>query len=423
MKRLIAFFMCFMLISALFIPCEEYNAATSKNEPLSPALQIISNREPMAKSVVGESEIRFSERDFLLACGNSDMDYIIITELPSFSMGQLYLGELLVSFGQKIAMSSIDLLSFVPNKNVNEASFTFMAENSEYEKKCNLFFLDSANYSPVSAECDESFFSLQTYKNVKIGGRMVIDDPENDEVRFEIVSYPKNGLLTFLDRNSGDYEYTPVKNFTGDDSFKYAAIDKYGNRSAVITVDIEVKASKYGRIYTDMVNSTAHYGAIYLTDRKIMSAYEDESGSVFMPDLAVSKGEFVFYVMKALKIKPSNNYTDVVMASIPSEYRPYINAANQMGAIYEDISDFDFSASLTRSEACYIIGALLDIGKMKSETVFADGDKIPEYAYDSLQVMAQLNIISVNYGNAEPDKCLDRAECARILSALMLRNN
>jgi hypothetical protein len=109
------------------------------------------------------------------------------------------------------------------------------------------------------------------------------------------------------------------------------------------------------------------------------------------------------------------------MVSFPSEMRPYINAANQLGAIYGDIDSFDFSSAITRSEACYILAALLDAEKMKSETVFADGDDIPEYAYDCVQTMAQMNIISVNFGNAEPDKCIDRAECARILGALISR--
>lgn len=420
MKKITAFILCFIMIGAAAMSNEHFFAKNDGKEMLSIAFQIISGREPMAKSVVGDETIAFTARDFTLSIGAS-VDFVTITSLPAYSTGCLFLGDLNVSEGQRINMSSIDQLRFVANKGVKEASFCFSADDGVYEKECRLFFLDGSNYSPVSLGCDESFFSLCTYKNVTIGGRMVADDPENDEVRFEIVSYPKNGLLKVLDRYSGDYEYTPVKNFTGDDSFKYRAVDKYGNRSAVISVSIDVKRSRQGVIFKDMVYSPLHYGAILMTDKGIMTAYESADGMVFMPDIEVSKGEFITYAMKALNIEPNYSYKDVVMANIPTEYRPYINAADQKGAIYSNIEDFDHSVGISRSEACYILSALMDAGIMKTEAVFADGDKIPEYAYNSVQAMAQMNIVPVENGKAEPQKLITRAECARILSAIISR--
>lgn len=421
MKRLIAVMICIITVAGMFSPALCYGAGEKDSVPLSLALQIISSKEPMVKSVVSENITKFSVKDFSVALGKDDFKYLVITELPAFSTGQLYLGELPVSIGQKITYSSLDDLTFVPNNNVKESSFSFRADDCEYNKECKLYFLDSINYSPVSNGCDESFFTVTTFKNIKVCGRMVIDDPENDDIRYEIVAYPQNGLLKLLDRTSGDYEYTPIKNYIGDDSFSYRAIDKYGNRSAVIKVNVEVKRSKYGRVFTDMVNSAEHYGAILLSDKNIMPTFKTAEGLSFMPEVEVTKGEFILYAMKALDIEPDNDYTDVIMADIPNEYRPYVNAANKIGAIYEDIDKFDYSGYITRSEACYILDSLMNIGVMKSEMVFADAEQIPEYAYDSLQTMAQMNILPVSFGKAEPDKLLDRAECARILSLLLMR--
>ncbi len=421
MKRLVALIICMVTVVGVLGSALCYGAGEKDAVPLSLAFQIVSSREPMAKNVVSEDVIKFSVRDFSVALGKDDFKYLVITELPAFSTGQLLLGELPVSCGQRITYSSIDSLTFSPNNNVKEASFSFRADDCEYDKECRLYFLDTTNYSPVSNGCNESFFTVTTFKNIKVCARMVIDDPENDDIRYEIVSYPQNGLLKFVDRTSGDYEYTPIKNFVGDDSFSYRAVDKYGNRSAVITVNIDVKRSKHGTVFTDMVNSSAHYGAILLSDKNIMSTFKTAEGVSFMPEVEVTKGEFILYAMKTLGIEPDSDYTDVVMAEIPNEYRPYVNAANKIGAIYEEIDEFDYSSCITRSEACYILNSMMNNGVMKSETVFADGEKIPEYAYDSLQAMAQMNILPVSFGKAEPDKLLDRAECARILSSLLMR--
>ena len=52
-----------------------------------------------------------------------------------------------------------------------------------------------------------------------------------DEISFEVVKYPDNGMITMFDRESGEFRYTPSKDHTGKDSFEYVVRDKYGNNA------------------------------------------------------------------------------------------------------------------------------------------------------------------------------------------------
>ena len=66
------------------------------------------------------------------------------------------------------------------------------------------------------------------------------NDPDGQIERFEIVRSPRHGRL----RRYGDqWEYTPSRDFWGDDSFDFVAVDDEGLRSRAETVTIEVVES------------------------------------------------------------------------------------------------------------------------------------------------------------------------------------
>jgi len=241
-------------------------SAKSNTPPVSPALEHISQRTlTLTKSCLKNNEISFTAKDFEDALGVKRLESVTVVSLPLVTEGRLMLSSLEVMRGQTISHSNLGKLRFVPNPANNrsetqEASFTFVGTSSagsgSYEVACNMYVLDELNFAPTAASVDESALCWSTQKEIPVWGTLRAHDPEGDEVRYEIVSYPKKGVLS-MRTDFGDYIYTPVDGYTGKDSFSYAAYDKYGNRSEDVTVTLDISKRACDVEYGDMAGHWA----------------------------------------------------------------------------------------------------------------------------------------------------------------------
>lgn len=416
---------CALVISAIFILTLVPKASAKTGKPLSPAFNVIAASNPMIVSAEGGGTITFSASDFKDALGIKKLDSIVITSLPSASAGELKLGSLTVTKGQVITASSISSLTFIPKNGTEMAEFTFTAGTS-YDCTAVMYFPDERNYSPISLGIDESFFKLKTYKNIAVSGNMRCVDPEGDSVRYEVVSYPEKGLLTVKDRVSGEYTYTPMKNYMGSDSFSYVAVDKYGNRSEKITVDISVSRSGGVAVFKDMIYDSAHYGALLLDSMGILKGRKDEGENVFMPDKAISYGDFLKASMTAAKTPLKTvapNEIGEALTSHPKEYQPYLLTAYELSLINaEGLKELDCNRELTKAEACVILDALIGAEDTTAIPVFDDIESVPSYALDSVCALYEIGVIRAENGVISPSDSLTRGDCAEMLAAILNRN-
>ncbi len=422
MKRLIILFMLISLtIGAFGICCY----ARDNAELLSPALMVIANNTEMIKSEKNGNKIVFSAEDFAAASGDNDFSLLKIESLPEPSSGALMLGGLEVFEGQTISRSSISSLTFLPRAGAMKTGFLFSIDGEEYAFNCSMYFLSEDNYAPTSAGVDESFYAIETYKNIAVQGKMRCDDPEGDAVIYEITKNPKKGLVTLKNRSTGEYVYTPTRNFAGKDSFSYVATDKYGNRSAEITVDVWVSISEEGIVFRDMIGDSAHYGAIMLHDEGIMKGSKDEYGDVFLPNMSVYYGDFLAMAVKAAGIKFEESLSDEIgdeLKSVPTEYKKAVSVAFNSGMIgKEEVACFDCTRYVTKAEACVIINNLLDISPSKIQPVFSDIDKVPENALDAVCALIDAGLMITDNGEVSANESLTRADAAILLSELMKR--
>src|SRR5262249_46008229 len=93
------------------------------------------------------------------------------------------------------------------------------------------------NHAPIA-----SGQNVTTAKNTAVSIRLTASDPDNDPLTYTIVSQPHNGTLS---GSGAARTYTPVKNFTGSDSFTFKVNDGKLD-SNVATVSITVSAAKGG---------------------------------------------------------------------------------------------------------------------------------------------------------------------------------
>ena len=424
MKRLVII-LILLSISLCIVPISAtYCQGGRESELLSPALKVIAWNTDMVKSEITGKNVVFSPEDFKTLSGKGNIDYLEIESLPETSSGRLMLGTLEVFEGQKITSSSLSSLVFVPNAEECEASFAFNIDGDEYGYSCVIYYLTDENYAPTSAGVDESFYNIKTYKNISFYGKMRCDDPENDAVKYEITQIPKNGLLTVKSRSSGEYIYTPTKNFAGKDSFSYVAVDKYGNRSAEITVDVSVSRSKSGVVFRDLIGERAQYAAITLHEKGIMTGFVDGYGDVYLPNMSVYYGDFLKIALEAAGTEgdvTASKEIEGEIGKIPSEYRDSLASAYSMGYIeLEDVVSFDCTRMITRAEAWVIVNKILDISPSKNMPVFSDIDNMPDEALSAVSALINAGFM-IDGGEASADEDLTRADAAILLSELLNR--
>ena len=398
------------------------------NAPVSPALNVIASDMSLVKSAESESVISFSASDFENFIGVNKVKNVTFTFLPDEHVGVLMLGALRVVKNQKIDRENLSDLYFVSNDGVKYGEFEFSIEGgAQYNVTCKMYFLDGANYSPTTSFVDQSFFEIKTFKNIAINGKMIAYDPENDDLTYEIVTGTKKGLLTVHAKETGEYTYTPMKNYVGSDSFTYVAVDKYGNRSEPFEVVIKVNNSKNGTVFYDMIGDRAHYGAILMVDKGIMEMEKDDGHTVFMPEHTVSRAEFVTMAMKAVGIEPDEVSVTVFKddSEIISGYKGYVSAAYRMGFISGVDSEgsvfLNPEESITRAEACVIVGNIIGTDKARVEPKIEDASTIPEYAYDTVCALVFAGIVDTDDGRVFADEYLTKAAAADILSGVIER--
>jgi len=398
-------------------------------ELISPGIFILAERGTMAKSGMRGSELCLSRDDFSRALNLRNVSEITFTSVPPDTDGKLLVGNTVIRSGQTVSGSNISLLTFrAANEAVGGTSFTFAPNGEAYDIRCSLYFLDEVNYAPTVSIAPAVSLDVSTYENVTHYGKLSAFDPDGDECIYEIVSYPKRGLLT-LSGDDGEYVYTPDRDFVGKDSFCYVARDKFGNYSASAEVSVEVSRASLSSVFEDMSDSDAHSAAIKLSEAGIMSGTQIGDGYYFQPDKAVSRSEFVVLAMQTLGIREVNalrtsGFADD--ADIPASMRGYIAAAHELEYINGTLVDgklcFLPNESITRAEAAVIVSRMIEAATPVISPSFDDENDIPAWAASSLSSLSAMGIIDTNDRKIEANEVMTRGDTAKMLVAVMRVN-
>lgn len=398
-------------------------AATGSDAPVSPALAIIADCTPMAKSGVIGNEILFSPEDFERALNVSRVSSITVTRAPDVSDGELLIGSVVVKAGQTISRENLSMLSYASRRaDSREAEFEFCVGEQGYSMTCQMYLLDGVNHSPTTAAPKE--VTVSTYRDIAAYGKLYAHDPEGDELTYQIVSYPEHGIALLYD-NDGRYVYMPNRDFTGTDSLRYVVYDKYGNYSSAATVKLEVSRNSASLVYHDMKWNAAYGAAVKLSERGVMGGTQVGDSNYFYPDKTVSRGDFLVMAMKAAGI---TNLPDVDTvgfadeADIPAQMKPYVSAAARAGYIeavsMEGKRYFLPEREITVAEAARICANILELEYDGSVAVSVDNSTIPASAREAVLALAARSIIDSG-SIKDYTASITRADAAIMLAALV----
>lgn len=223
------------------------NAQTEEEVMLTPAFNVLSYRQRSVKSGIVGEKMYFSLGDFEQALGVCGFEYIIVTDAPDKALGVLKVGSLTVGDGQKIYSSLLPMLEFYPaSSEVDMAVFSFCGDltTSKSEITYTLRLIEKLNYAPTSAGIYGGGESIEAVCGESVAGMLCASDPEGDDIKYEIVKYPKHGTITRFSSEDGVYTYTADTNYYGEDSFSFVAVDEYGNYTQRVDIPIKVKRAK-----------------------------------------------------------------------------------------------------------------------------------------------------------------------------------
>lgn len=399
-------------------------SAISSSAFMGLGVEVVANEVKMIKTGLIGQRICFSDSDVKSALNISDYKSIVVTAIPKSTEGTLLYGGRRVSEGRVIKRKNMGLLSFVPaSESVTEATFTFSVDSyaSGTSIECIMKFVDKVNYAPET----DDVAVVKTQGDIAYFGRLSGSDPEGDELKFMIVSYPKNGRVTLTDETSGRYVYTPNEGFTGKDKFSYVVRDEYGNYSSVRKVNVKVSERMCDTEYVDMEGRAEYNGAVAMTAMGVMSGYILGDDCYFGADKTVTRAEFVAMAMKAMGIRADSTLESTFFdddSDIPKSLRSYVATAARIGIIGGDFSDgkllFSPNEEITNYEAAKIIAEIADFNAGDEEEEFLENGSIPTWARGSVSAMYTLGIFDTE--DTVPDAVATRAEVADYLYKMIL---
>lgn len=425
--KMLLFICALICLTALATVCACADSPERQTPTVSHGLSVLSARTDLALSAMRGNEIVFSLDAVARGMNLATVRYLTVTELPSVTEGELLLGSSRVAAGQSISGAQLDHLSFVPvGNNVSRSSFQFTVNGNGHELTCSLWLLDEENASPTVTAAPVLSLKRYTYRDMALYGTLSAYDPNGDDLRFEVVSYPQNGSIELTDVSHGTYIYRPNNAYVGTDSFSYVARDRYGNYSTSAQVNLTVARCGSSVTYADLAGSQAETAALTLTERSIMSGTQVGDRYYFYPEQTVNRVDFLVMAMNAAGITDVPDCEQTVFADdsdIPSTMKGYVAAAYRLGYITGSLDNgqlrFLPNEPLTRAQAAVILDRLTEPGKPTVVPTFTDGRDIPVWAADAIYSLNAVGILTSGDGRILPTQSVTRAETAQMLAALI----
>ena len=181
-------------------------------------------------------------------------------------------------------------------------------------------------------------------------------------------------------------------------------------------------------LYADMERHWASYYVNALSYMGVVGGSEDIKGDlVYIPDDGLSREQFAKILVNYLQIDPEA-YSDTVlnfadMESIALWAVPYVRAAVGAGLMRgrstpQDTVEFAPRDGITRQEAIYVLGGLLESGE-GADLTFADSDKIAPWAKENFSRALAAGLVSgYDDDTVRPEGRITRAEAATIVVRL-----
>lgn len=359
-----------------------------------------------ALEVDSDSVYCFSAEDF---SAEETISGICITDLPQ-DKGSIMLGTRVLRAGDILTADQVSQMTFSPvrtetDKTVQVGYLPIFPDRVAENVTMTIGIRGKEDLPPVAEDS-----AVETYKNIPAKGNVKATDPEGQPMTYTVTRAPRRGNVNILE--NGSFLYTPKKNKVGIDSFTFTATDPAGNVSREATVTITVLKPTDATQYTDTLGKECQFAAEWMKNTGIFIGETLGDSTCFSPDRAVTRGEFVTMLVKALDIPTDEDlvytgYTD----EIPKWLQPYLAAAMRSGLTAGLPGQDAFGANevITGGEASVMLCNALKLNPMTEALGQEEEDAAPVWARDALAALAEQGI------SLEAESPITRSAAAQVL--------
>ena len=364
----------------------------------------------LAAEVECDATYCFTSLDF--SSSEEPLAGICITDLPQES-GTVLLGTRVLKPGDILTAEQVDQMTFSPLSTETDAQavmsyLPIYSDRVEKSSTMTIAIRGKEDQAPIAQDS-----AVETYKNLPNEGKLKVSDPEGKALTFTIVRAPKRGEV--LLKEDGTFAYTPKKNKVGVDSFTYTAADPAGNVSREATVTVQILKPTDAKQYTDTVGKECRFEAEWMRNTGLFVGENVSGQSCFLPEKAVSRGEFLAMMVQLLDIPTQEAELASVPEDTPHWLKPYLAAAQRSGLLDQlpaaESGSFEADMPITGGEAAVMVQNALDLSVSGQvlETVAAEEEAVPVWAATALTVMADNGV------DLPAAEALSRAEVAQLL--------
>ena len=345
----------------------------------------------------------FTPEDF----AEENLAGICITYVPDPQTGTLMLGSRVLRSGDVLTADQVAQMTFCPaaseeDMTVSVSCLPIYSDRVDPEITMTISIRGKENKAPVAENT-----ALETYKNIPLDGNLKVKDPEGESMTYAVARQPRRGSVEI--REDGTFTYTPKKNKVGVDSFTFTATDAGGKISREATVTVTILKPADATRYTDTLGKDCRFAAEWMKNTGIFVGETVAQNPCFSPDKAVTRGEYVTMLVRALEIPTDEaisltGYGD----EIPAWLKPYLAAAVRSG-LTEGLPEreiFGADEPITVAEAAVMLQNALDLTADSEAAALED---VPQWAADAVAVM------NANGFSLGADAPLTRGEAAKML--------
>ena len=354
----------------------------------------------------------FTPQDFSLS--EEPVTGICITELPREN-GTVLLGSRILQPGDILTAQQIGQMTFSPlqQQEDSQAAISYLPIFSDRvapPATMTLSIRGKEDKVPVAQDS-----TTETYKNLPNNGQLKASDPEGLALTYTLVRAPKRGDVVI--HEDGTFTYTPKKNKVGIDSFIFTAADPAGNVSREATVTVQILKPTDARQYTDTAGLDCCFEAEWLRNTGLFVGESVNGQRCFLPDKAVSRGEFLAMLVNTLDI-PAKESSSMIPENTPDWLKPYFTAAMRAGLLDRlpdsETAAWDLQQPISGAEAAVMVQNALALSVSQESleediSVMQEDDSVPAWAATSLTVLADNGIY------LSPMDTLTRSDTAKLL--------
>lgn len=411
MKKPIAVILSFIL-TLFLVSCSSGGESISEGSfDRPPAFSILQKQLTLVKHSEKGETASFARSDFNGLLGE-ELTYIKVSSIPDAAQGTLIFKGASVILGQTIPAGSLEYLKFVPNGDVEFASFDFSCDAKSFNGKdmtCEITFTDEKNLAPIASDS-----VMQTVSGIGCEAFLDINEPNGDDYTVNVITYPRDGEIKIS--NDGKITYKPNPDFSGKDTLVYTVTDRFGEVSGRATLAITVEKNENNLFFADMEGNANHLYAYRVCENDVMVYRIAEGKYYFDPDSPVSKIEFLVMMMNAAGLDADiAAVADSAVSddnALSSGLKGYLSYANEQKLIKLNNGAFSPNSQITVADAAYMVSAALKLPDINSESVEAGA-----------QDRTLASILAANkagfFESLEPSHTLTKQETATVLCKMI----